>query len=139
MFCRIWTQPSSKGQQDLNMEEYVILMPWFRLFNVFAVLCIVAKVHIADDRGACPWFAAWLWCDGSTFGWKHHVVGGLQCASGTEHRVLDPTILGHHLRCHPTCCCSLAFFVLRRLLEQTDYSMCVLISSICCRSVDCSS
>ena len=38
MFCRIWTQPSSKGHQDLNMEEYVILMPWFGLFNVFAVL-----------------------------------------------------------------------------------------------------
>ncbi|CAE7488571.1 unnamed protein product [Symbiodinium sp. CCMP2456] len=34
----IWTQPSSKGHQDLNMEEYVILMPWFGLFNVFAVL-----------------------------------------------------------------------------------------------------
>ena len=38
MFCRIWTQPTSKGHQDLNMEEYVILMPWFGLFNVFAVL-----------------------------------------------------------------------------------------------------
>ena len=31
MFCRIWTQPTSKGHQDLNMEEYVILMPWFGL------------------------------------------------------------------------------------------------------------
>mmetsp|Transcript_627 Transcript_627/g.1452 ORF Transcript_627/g.1452 Transcript_627/m.1452 type:complete len:134 (+) Transcript_627:88-489(+) len=31
MFCRIWTQPTSKGHQDLNMEEYVLLMPWFGL------------------------------------------------------------------------------------------------------------
>eukprot|EP00439_Symbiodinium_sp_Y106_P036004 s5495_g4.t1 len=27
MFCRIWTQPSSKGHRDVNMEEYVILFP----------------------------------------------------------------------------------------------------------------
>ncbi|CAE6919914.1 unnamed protein product [Symbiodinium sp. CCMP2592] len=38
MFCRIWTQPSSKGHRDVNMEEYVILFPWFGLFNIVAVL-----------------------------------------------------------------------------------------------------
>ena len=38
MFCRIWTQPSSKGHQDIDMEEYVILMPWFGLLKIFAVL-----------------------------------------------------------------------------------------------------
>ncbi|CAE7727803.1 SAHH [Symbiodinium sp. KB8] len=38
MFCRIWTQPSSKGHRDVHMEEYVILFLWFGLFNVVAVL-----------------------------------------------------------------------------------------------------
>ena len=60
-----------------------------------------SKMQGTSTHGcACPWVAVWLWCDGSPFGWQHHVIGGLQCALGTEHRVLDPAILGHHLRCH---------------------------------------
>ncbi|CAE7223433.1 unnamed protein product [Symbiodinium natans] len=38
MFCRIWTQPSSKGHRDVSMEEYMILFPWFGLFTIIAVL-----------------------------------------------------------------------------------------------------
>ena len=35
MFCRIWTQPSSKGHQDINMEEYVAGPLLRKSFDIF--------------------------------------------------------------------------------------------------------
>ena len=67
MFCRIWTQPSSKGHQDIDMEEIrdsdalVRAVKNLRGAQRHALhQALVAKVHIADDRDACPWFAVWV-------------------------------------------------------------------------------
>ncbi|CAE7629084.1 unnamed protein product [Symbiodinium sp. CCMP2592] len=109
MFCRIWTQPSSKGHQDLNMEEYVILMPWFGLFNIFAVLnamfCIKPSWRKYTSLMIVVHVLGLLYGIGVM---ARHLVGNIMsleaysapCALGTEHRVLDPAVLGHHLRRH---------------------------------------
>ena len=77
----------------LNKEAHT----WFGLFNAFAalsaMLCIKPSWRQYTSLMIAVHVLGLLWGFGVMarhFGWQHHVVGGLQCTLGTEHRVLDP-------------------------------------------------